>query len=78
MFTERKRGIKTEPFNGDDDESMDELFPESEDLELTNIDNTRLIPTDSEERQLSLMEKLVSCYCNLYTSRLCKGIELVL
>lgn len=59
MFTERKKGIKTEPFNGDDDESMDELFPESEDLELTNMDNSRLVPTDSEERQLSMMEKLV-------------------
>ncbi|XP_026319978.1 uncharacterized protein LOC113230316 isoform X2 [Hyposmocoma kahamanoa] len=57
--TKKKKGIKTEPFNGDDDESMDELFPDSDDLELTNMDNSRLMPTDSEERQLSMMEKLV-------------------
>ncbi|KAJ2948121.1 hypothetical protein O0L34_g9920 [Tuta absoluta] len=54
----KRRGVKVEPYNGDDGDSMDDLFPDSEDLDL-NMDNSRLISTEAEERQLNIMEKLV-------------------
>ncbi|XP_049874847.1 uncharacterized protein LOC126372960 [Pectinophora gossypiella] len=57
--TKRKKGVKLEPCNGNDDDSMDDLFPDSEEMELSQMDGSRLLPTEAEERQLNIMEKLV-------------------
>ncbi|KAJ8736179.1 hypothetical protein PYW08_006835 [Mythimna loreyi] len=53
----KKRAVKQEPCNGDDDDSFDDSLSKDEDY--SPEDNSRLYPTESEERQLNMIDKLV-------------------
>lgn len=52
----KKKAVKQEPCNGDDEDSFDDTF--SKDGDFTT-DNGRLFPTEAEERQFSMIDKLV-------------------
>ena len=50
--------MKQEPFNGDDEDSVDEIFSKEE--EHSTPDNSQPDPTtESDERQLNMIDKLV-------------------
>ncbi|KAM3967884.1 uncharacterized protein ACR2FA_011431 [Aphomia sociella] len=53
----RKRGVKQEPCNGDDEDndSLDDLFAKEEDNDF----DSQMFSNEAEERQLNIMEKLV-------------------
>ncbi|KAJ8735731.1 hypothetical protein PYW07_007351 [Mythimna separata] len=53
----KKRAVKQEPCNGDDEDSFDDSVSKNEDF--SQEDNSRLYPTESEERQLNMIDKLV-------------------
>ncbi|KAI8429219.1 hypothetical protein MSG28_007744, partial [Choristoneura fumiferana] len=55
----KKKGVKQEPVNGDEDESNDESFlKEVDQMDFTNTESNKLLVTEADERQMSIMEKL--------------------
>lgn len=60
-ITEKKKGVKQEPVNGDEDESNDESFlKDVDEMDFTNTESSKLLVTEADERQMTIMEKLVS------------------
>ncbi|KAJ0182386.1 hypothetical protein K1T71_001755 [Dendrolimus kikuchii] len=56
-FAPRKRkAVKEEPLNGEDENSYDEIFTKNDDF---NQLESKPLPSESDERQLNIMEKLV-------------------
>ncbi|XP_073957800.1 uncharacterized protein [Choristoneura fumiferana] len=56
----KKKGVKQEPVNGDEDESNDDSFlKEVDEMDFTNTESNKLLVTEADERQMSIMEKLV-------------------
>ncbi|XP_063616497.1 uncharacterized protein LOC134789781 [Cydia splendana] len=60
ISTKKKKGVKQEPVNGEDDEDSndDSILKEIEEMEFPG-ETSKLLVTEADERQMSIMEKLV-------------------
>ncbi|XP_063358014.1 uncharacterized protein LOC134647589 [Cydia amplana] len=60
VSTKKKKGVKQEPVNGEDDEDSndDSFLKEIEEMDFPG-ETSKLLVTEADERQMSVMEKLV-------------------
>ncbi|KAI8438740.1 hypothetical protein MSG28_011150 [Choristoneura fumiferana] len=53
----KKKGVKQEPVNGDEDESNDDSFlKEVDEMDFTNTESNKLLVTEADERQMASCE----------------------